>query len=155
MTPWPHHQNDHREEIHSIDRHHLFRRCTQPTQHMVSCIFCFILSVHIVIFYLLSLSISCWLECIVSFFLILTNAFLKHHWLLCLFFSNVTLFCADFNGGGNGSSSKSSSNQSNGSSAPAEFTFKTLHEAFGREILNDFNERNRLKQVAQRPLIEF
>lgn len=36
-----------------------------------------------------------------------------------------------------------------------EFNFQMVHEAFGREIQQDLKERRRLKELAQRPLIEF
>lgn len=35
-----------------------------------------------------------------------------------------------------------------------EFTFQMVHEAFGREIMQDLKERKRLKELTQRPLIE-
>lgn len=35
-----------------------------------------------------------------------------------------------------------------------EFTFQAVHDAFGREINQDLQERRRLKELAQRPLIE-
>lgn len=39
-------------------------------------------------------------------------------------------------------------------SQPTEFTFQVVHEAFGREIMQDLHERKRLKELCQRPLIE-
>lgn len=36
-----------------------------------------------------------------------------------------------------------------------EFNFQTVHEAFGREIEQDLKERRRLKELAQKPLIQF
>lgn len=45
----------------------------------------------------------------------------------------------------------SNSNQKN----QKEFNFQTIHEAFGREIEQDIKERRRLKELAQRPLIDF
>lgn len=36
-----------------------------------------------------------------------------------------------------------------------EFNFQTVHETFGKEIEQDLKERRRLKELAQRPLIEF
>lgn len=36
-----------------------------------------------------------------------------------------------------------------------EFNFQTVHEAFGKEIEQDLKERRRLKELSQRPLIEF
>lgn len=35
-----------------------------------------------------------------------------------------------------------------------EFTFQLMHEAFGREIISDLNERKRIKELAHLPLIE-
>lgn len=35
-----------------------------------------------------------------------------------------------------------------------EFSFQMVHEAFGKEIMQDINERKRLKELSQRPLIE-
>lgn len=35
-----------------------------------------------------------------------------------------------------------------------EFTFQAVHNAFGREINQDLQERRRLKELSQRPLIE-
>lgn len=36
-----------------------------------------------------------------------------------------------------------------------EFTFQMVHEAFGREIMQDLKERKRLKELAHQPLINF
>lgn len=35
-----------------------------------------------------------------------------------------------------------------------EFTFQAVHDAFGQEINQDLQERRRLKELSQRPLIE-
>lgn len=37
--------------------------------------------------------------------------------------------------------------------AKEELTFAKIHEILGREILLDFNERKKLKNVAEEPLI--
>lgn len=42
----------------------------------------------------------------------------------------------------------------NNSNSLKEFTFQVVHEAFGREINQDLQERRRLKELSQRPLIE-
>lgn len=36
-----------------------------------------------------------------------------------------------------------------------DFDFQTIHEAFGKEIEQDLKERRRLKELSQRPLIDF
>lgn len=36
---------------------------------------------------------------------------------------------------------------------PAEFSFSTVHEAFGKEILRDLQEHFQKKSLAERPLI--
>lgn len=36
-----------------------------------------------------------------------------------------------------------------------EFSFQSVHEAFGKEIEKDLKERRRLKELSQKPLIEF
>lgn len=47
------------------------------------------------------------------------------------------------------------SNSSSSQNTPKEFNFQTIHEAFGKEIEQDLNERRRLKELSQRPLIDF
>lgn len=51
------------------------------------------------------------------------------------------------------SKSKTATNDANVKSS-YEFSFQTVHDAFGKEIMQDLNERKRLKELAQRPLIE-
>lgn len=40
-------------------------------------------------------------------------------------------------------------------STPTEFSFRMVHDAFGKEILNDLAERKRQKENAEKPLIDF
>lgn len=49
----------------------------------------------------------------------------------------------------------SNSNSNSQKQTPTEFNFQTIHEAFGKEIEQDLKERRRLKELSQRPLIEF
>lgn len=57
--------------------------------------------------------------------------------------------------GGDPPSNLTASSDSNLKSQTKEFNFQTVHEAFGREIEQDLRERRRLKELAQKPLIQF
>lgn len=84
-----------------------------------------------------------------------------------MFVLNKLLNCLASNGGGGGMNSSSSSQLSNvppskltassivSQNNHKEFNFQTIHEAFGKEIEQDLKERRRLKELSQRPLIEF
>lgn len=76
---------------------------------------------------------------------------------------------ANFNGGGNGSVSSSPAGAINSSSPSSnnligttlsptnnvnELTFGMVHEAFGKEIQRNLSERTRIKELAERPLID-
>lgn len=75
------------------------------------------------------------------------------------------LNCLASNGGGMNTSSSSQLSNLPSSKLTAsstvsqknrqEFNFQTIHEAFGKEIEQDLKERRRLKELSQRPLIEF
>lgn len=55
----------------------------------------------------------------------------------------------------NDSSSKLTASSNLSQKTQQEFDFQTIHEAFGKEIEQDLKERRRLKELSQRPLIEF
>lgn len=44
-------------------------------------------------------------------------------------------------------------NTTSATQQPAEFSFSTVHEAFGKEILRDLEERFQKKSLAEQPLI--
>lgn len=52
-------------------------------------------------------------------------------------------------------SSKLTASSNSSQKTTKEFNFQTIHETFGKEIEQDLKERRRLKELAQRPLIEF
>lgn len=53
----------------------------------------------------------------------------------------------------NVSPNSSTSDMRNVAVVKEELTFEKIHEILGREILLDFNERKKLKYVAEEPLI--
>lgn len=81
---------------------------------------------------------------------------------MCVVYKFVhILFYSVYDGGsgGNGASqsysiSSSYSSNATDSSNQIEFNFQIVHETFGREIMKDLDDRKRIKELSQRPLIE-
>lgn len=80
--------------------------------------------------------------------------------------NKIKYAAANFNGGGNGTVSSatinSPSNARNNLVTPMlspantvnELSFGLVHEAFGKEIQRNLGERKRIKELAERPLID-